>query len=54
MSLPAKRCSWPEPFFEILARTSDFERVRDEVDGGEQEEEKKKSRGQAEKDVSLD
>ena len=54
MSLPAKRCSWPEAFFETLVRTPDSERVRDEVDGGEQAEEKKQSRGRAEKDVSLD
>ena len=53
MSLSAKRSSWPEPFFEILARTADSEGVRDEVDGGEQAEEKKQSRGLAEKDASL-
>ena len=54
MSLSAKRSSWPEPFFEILARTADSEGVRDEVARGKQAEEKKQSRGRAEKDVSLD
>ena len=53
MSLPAKRSSWPEPFFEILARTADSEGVRDEVARGKQAEEKKQNRGLAEKDASL-
>ena len=53
MSLPAKRSSWPEPFFEILARTADSEGVRDEVARGKKAEEKKQSRGLAEKDASL-